>query len=100
MGNEQQNEGMLDQVEGNIKEGVGKITGNEKMEYEGKAQQGEGKVREGVGNCRRTSRSATRRTAGFQASVQEAGPRARRPASFLMFRTLSRQRREPLTSAR
>jgi len=52
MANEQQRDGMLDKAEGNIKEGVGNITGNDSMKYEGKVQQGEGQVKEGVGNVR------------------------------------------------
>jgi uncharacterized protein YjbJ (UPF0337 family) len=52
MGNEQQNEGQWDQLKGKVKEGVGDVTDNEKMEYEGKWDQTKGKVEEGVGNVR------------------------------------------------
>ena len=52
MGNEQQNEGNLEQARGTAKEKVGDWTDNEKMEYEGKLDQGKGKVREGVGDVR------------------------------------------------
>ncbi|MEO6349506.1 MAG: CsbD family protein [Candidatus Limnocylindrales bacterium] len=52
MGNEQQNEGQLEQARGTIKETVGDVTDNEKMEQEGKWDQAKGNVREGVGDVR------------------------------------------------
>lgn len=52
MGNDQQNEGKLEQARGNIKEGLGDATGNEQMEHEGKIDQAKGNVREGVGDIR------------------------------------------------
>ena len=52
MGNEQQNEGKLDQMKGEVKENVGKAIDNEQMEYEGKLDQAKGHVREGVGDVR------------------------------------------------
>jgi uncharacterized protein YjbJ (UPF0337 family) len=52
MGNEQQNEGKLEQARGTVKENVGKAIDNEQMEYEGKLDQGKGQVREGVGDVR------------------------------------------------
>lgn len=52
MGNEQQNEGNLEQARGTVKEKVGDWTGNEKMEHEGKLDEGKGKLREGVGDVR------------------------------------------------
>jgi uncharacterized protein YjbJ (UPF0337 family) len=52
MGNEQQNEGKLEQMRGTVKENVGKAIDNEQMEYEGKLDQGKGNVREGVGDVR------------------------------------------------
>lgn len=52
MGNDQQNEGKLEQARGNIKEGLGDATGNEQMEHEGKIDQAKGNVREGVGDFR------------------------------------------------
>jgi uncharacterized protein YjbJ (UPF0337 family) len=54
MGNEEQNQGNWDQAKGNVKEGLGDLTGNEKMEYEGKWDQAKGKVEEGVGDARET----------------------------------------------
>jgi len=52
MGNDQQNEGKLEQARGNIKEGVGDSIGNDKMANEGRMDQAKGDVREGVGNLR------------------------------------------------
>lgn len=54
MGNEQQNQGNWDQAKGKVKEEVGDLTDNEKMEYEGKLDQTKGKVEEGIGNIRET----------------------------------------------
>jgi uncharacterized protein YjbJ (UPF0337 family) len=52
MGNEQQNEGNLEQARGTIKETIGDATGNEQMEREGQWDQAKGKVREGAGDIR------------------------------------------------
>ncbi len=52
MGNEQQNEGKLEQARGNVKEGVGDAIGDEKMEREGQMDQAKGNVREGAGDLR------------------------------------------------
>jgi len=52
MGNEQQNEGKLEQAKGHIKEDVGEAVGNERMQREGEMDQAEGHVREGVGDAR------------------------------------------------
>ena len=52
MGNEQQNEGKLEQARGTIKEEVGDAIGNEKMEREGQWDQAKGNTREGVGDLR------------------------------------------------
>jgi uncharacterized protein YjbJ (UPF0337 family) len=59
MGNEQQNEGKLEQARGTVKETVGDLTGNDKMEYEGKWDQAKGNVREGVGDVREGIDDAT-----------------------------------------
>lgn len=42
-------QGKWEQVKGTVKENVGELTDNEKMEYEGKLEQGKGELREGVG---------------------------------------------------
>ena len=52
MGNEQQNEGKLEQARGNIKEGVGDAIGDKKMEREGQVDQAKGHVKEGVGDLK------------------------------------------------
>ncbi len=52
MGNDQQNEGKLEQARGNIKEGLGDATGNEQMKREGQYDQAKGHVREGVGDVK------------------------------------------------
>jgi len=54
MGIDQQIQGNLDQAKGKIKEEVGDLTDNEKMEYEGKLDQAKGKVEEGIGEARTT----------------------------------------------
>lgn len=52
MGNDQQNEGKLEQARGTLKENVGDAIGNEKMEREGQSDQAKGHVREGIGDLR------------------------------------------------
>lgn len=44
--------GRTEKLKGDVKETVGKATGNEKLEAEGKADQFEGGVREGFGKAR------------------------------------------------
>jgi len=41
--------GAAKDISGSIKEGIGKATGNERLEAEGVAQRVEGKVQKGVG---------------------------------------------------
>ena len=45
-------EGSLDQAKGKIKEGVGKMTGDSKLETEGKADQVSGKVQNTIGGIK------------------------------------------------
>jgi uncharacterized protein YjbJ (UPF0337 family) len=52
MGNEQQNEGQLEQARGTIKEKVGELTDNERMQREGEYDKAKGTIREGVGDVR------------------------------------------------
>jgi uncharacterized protein YjbJ (UPF0337 family) len=52
MGNDQQNEGKLEQARGTIKEDIGGVLGNDRMQNEGKIDQGKGQIREGVGDVR------------------------------------------------
>ena len=59
MGNDQEVQGNWDQAKGKVKEELGDLTDNEKMEYEGKYDQAKGKVEEGVGEVRDTLDHAT-----------------------------------------
>jgi uncharacterized protein YjbJ (UPF0337 family) len=52
MGNEQQNEGRLEQARGTIKEKVGEVTDNERMQHEGEYDKAKGNIREGIGDVR------------------------------------------------
>ena len=52
MGNEQQNEGRLEQARGTIKEKVGEATDNERMQREGEYDKAKGNIREGIGDVR------------------------------------------------
>ena len=52
MGNEQQNEGRLEQARGTIKETIGDATDNERMQREGEYDKAKGNIREGVGDVR------------------------------------------------
>ena len=50
-------EGAAKNIGGKIKEGVGKITGDEKLKAEGRADQVAGKVQNAVGGLKDTLRS-------------------------------------------
>lgn len=52
MGNDQQNEGKLEQARGTVKEGLGNATGDEKMQHEGEWDKAKGAVREDIGKVR------------------------------------------------
>jgi uncharacterized protein YjbJ (UPF0337 family) len=52
MGNEQQNEGRMEQARGAIKETVGDLTNNERLQREGEYDRAKGNIREGVGDVR------------------------------------------------
>jgi uncharacterized protein YjbJ (UPF0337 family) len=45
-------EGKWDQAKGKLKEDVGKVTGDRRMEISGKADQLKGKVKEGIGDLK------------------------------------------------
>jgi uncharacterized protein YjbJ (UPF0337 family) len=47
------------QIKGSIKEGVGKVTGDAKLEGEGKADKAEGKIQNTVGGIKDKVREAT-----------------------------------------
>ena len=44
--------GLANEAAGNIKQSVGKVTGNEKLQAEGKAQEVEGKTQRTVGEAK------------------------------------------------
>ncbi len=52
MADKDQFKGAAKETGGNIKEGFGKMTGNEKLQAEGKADQVEGKVQKTVGDVK------------------------------------------------
>ena len=49
-------EGMLDKAKGAVKEGIGKMTGDEKLQAEGKADKAAGAVKNTVGGVKDTAR--------------------------------------------
>ena len=52
MADQDQFKGAAKEAGGNIKEGIGKMTGNEKLQAEGKADQVEGKAQKTVGDVK------------------------------------------------
>ncbi|CAN5390045.1 CsbD family protein [soil metagenome] len=54
-------EGAAKNIGGQIKEGVGKLTGDSKLEAEGKADRVEGKVQNAVGGVKDSLRDADKR---------------------------------------
>ncbi len=53
--------GTGESLKGKIKEGAGKLTGNEDWEAEGRADQAEGNVRKGLGKAGRAASDASER---------------------------------------
>ena len=51
-------EGAWDKLKGNVKEGVGKLTGDEKLQAEGQADQAKGAVKSTVGGAKDAARDA------------------------------------------
>ncbi len=51
--------GVGKQIKGNVKEGVGKVTGDAKLEGEGKADKAEGKIQNTVGGIKDKVRETT-----------------------------------------
>jgi uncharacterized protein YjbJ (UPF0337 family) len=45
-------EGKVDQATGKVKEGVGRVSGDESLAQEGKTEQAKGDVKEGVGKLK------------------------------------------------
>jgi uncharacterized protein YjbJ (UPF0337 family) len=54
-------EGAAKQMKGAVKEAIGKVTGDTKIEAEGQADRAEGKVQNAVGGMKDTVRDAVRR---------------------------------------
>jgi uncharacterized protein YjbJ (UPF0337 family) len=50
---EEQTRGQWDQAKGEVKEGVGKMTGDRSTEMSGKWDQTKGKVEEGIGDMKK-----------------------------------------------
>ena len=48
--------GSFEQAKGAVKEGIGKVTGDEKLETEGRAEKAAGKVRNTIGGIKDTVR--------------------------------------------
>lgn len=53
-------DGALDKAKGNIKEGFGKLTGDEKLQAEGKADKAKGAAESAVGGVKDAVRDATK----------------------------------------
>ena len=51
-------EGNLQQVKGSVKEALGKVTGNERLEAEGATEKVAGKVQEGLGKTQQAAKDA------------------------------------------
>lgn len=56
--------GTVDKVTGKIKEGIGKLTGNERLEAEGKADQVKGGVKNTTGNVSESAKGVRDSVAG------------------------------------
>ena len=54
--NDERAQGQLDQAKGEIKEGVGKMTGDRSTEVSGKLDQAKGQVEETIGDARESVR--------------------------------------------
>jgi len=50
--NEDRIDGAGDKVSGNVKEGIGKLTGDDKTENEGKGEQAKGDVKQGIADIK------------------------------------------------
>lgn len=51
-------EGKLEQVKGSVKEALGKVTGNDRLEAEGATEKVAGKAQEGVGKAQEAAKDA------------------------------------------
>lgn len=52
--------GLKDQAVGNIKQGVGKVTGNDKLRAEGVVQEKKGQVEKAIGDTKDAVKKATK----------------------------------------
>ncbi len=57
-------DGTLKQVKGSVKEALGKVTGNEKLEAEGATEKVEGKVQEGAGKAQQAAKDLADKARG------------------------------------
>ena len=55
--------GLANQAVGNVKQGVGKAVGNDRLRAEGAAQEVKGKVQKAVGDAKASAKDATDKTA-------------------------------------
>lgn len=62
--NKDELKGKAKDVKGNVKEGAGEVTGNERLESEGKAEQAEGNVQETFGQGKRKVGEAADKVTG------------------------------------
>jgi uncharacterized protein YjbJ (UPF0337 family) len=53
MPNKDELQGRVDQIKGNVKQGVGELTGDQRLRDEGAADEAAGEVRETVGTAKR-----------------------------------------------
>jgi len=56
--NDQKIEGTVNDTKGKVKEGVGDLTGDERLQGEGQADQLQGKVQKGLGDVQETLQDA------------------------------------------
>jgi uncharacterized protein YjbJ (UPF0337 family) len=55
--------GMANEAVGNVKQGVGKATGNDRLRAEGAAQEAKGEIQQAVGKAKDTAKDAANRAA-------------------------------------
>jgi uncharacterized protein YjbJ (UPF0337 family) len=59
--NKNTTDGTLKQVKGSVKEALGKVTGNTKLEVEGAAEKVEGEVQEGAGKAQQAVKDISKK---------------------------------------
>jgi uncharacterized protein YjbJ (UPF0337 family) len=55
--------GLANQIVGNVKQGVGKAVGHERLQAEGVVQEAKGKVQKAVGDVKGAAKDATKKVA-------------------------------------